>query len=270
MRVISRYLSFMIPLVFMLLSYELYITLDRSVSAYKQKVTDNYTIVIISQDKLTNNHIDNLSINYNKLKELSKDEIIDSFKKQLSDESLQVLIKELPYFYKLYLNEFPNKKQLKAIQNELKTISQVIDVEVFSKKHNQQFSMFLMLNNFIAIFFIVVMIFSILMILKHIKIWFYEHKEQIYIMQLHGANIFYYSKELIFTAFVSAVLASIITILMTFFIAENLSLFVSSELLKLDYFQNQINLDYFNIFGLSILISATTVLFVLVKQKYEN
>ncbi len=270
MKVISRYLSFVIPLSAMLLSYTMYLTLYKVVDNYKKSIVSDYAIVVVSHESIDEDAIDKLDIGMRTFQELDKDKIIENLKDSLSDNSVELLNKELPNFYQLKLVDYPSTAMLVAITTKLKTISSIIEVEVFAKDHNQQYFMFLMLYDIINIFFFVIVLFSFLTLLKHIKIWFYENKNRIYIMQLHGASLFYCSKPIILTALFSAIYSSVIAIFIIYYILNNLSLFVSKELMKYNYIQVEFNSDYFSIFALSFFISTVTVLMVLIKQKYEK
>lgn len=270
MKIISRYLSFVIPLSAMLLSYTMYLTLYKVVENYKNSIINDYAIVVVSQETVEEKAIDKLDIGMRSFKLLDKDIIIENLKEGLNENSVKLLNKELPNFYQLKLIDYPSSKTLETIKRKLKTVSAIIEVEVFAKDHNQQYFMFLMLYDIINIFFFVIVLFSFLTLLKHIKIWFYENKNRIYIMQLHGASLLYCSKPIITTALLSAIYSSIIAIIAIWYILNNLSIFISDELLNYNYIKVEFNSDYFSIFVLSFLISIVTVLMVIIKQKYEK
>lgn len=60
MKIISRYLSFVIPLSAMLLSYTMYLTLYKVVENYKNSIINDYAIVVVSQETVEEKAIDKL------------------------------------------------------------------------------------------------------------------------------------------------------------------------------------------------------------------
>jgi cell division transport system permease protein len=96
MKAFRSLLSFTIPLIAILLSYSIYIIVDKVMISYKQSINNDYTIVVVSSKKQTINTFE--SIDIKTLKHLSKDQIINNLKENLSSKSIELLYEQLPYF----------------------------------------------------------------------------------------------------------------------------------------------------------------------------
>ena len=121
MRHLKSFFSFTIPLVIMLITFSIYLLVNKVVDNYKQKITNDYSIIVIANTPITT--LDYISgIRVRDMVIIKKDKIIEDVKDNLSDSSLKLLQNKLPYFYQVYLSEFPTTSKLEQIRKELKTI----------------------------------------------------------------------------------------------------------------------------------------------------
>jgi cell division transport system permease protein len=231
--------------------------LDKVMISYKQSINNDYTIVVVSSKKQTINTFE--SIDIKTLKHLSKDQIINNLKENLSPKSIELLYKQLPYFYKVSLFDFPSSKKLQVIKQKIKLIDGIIKVEIFSKNHDTIYSILTMTQTIIYALFIIIIIFAILLLSKHVKIWFYEHTQRITIMRLHGASNIYCAMPLIKLSILSAIVSSIIVLLLTYYVLNNFVFFTPI------YF----NMGFIHIIILSFLIPLATILLVLFKHRFN-
>ena len=270
MKAFKTFLSFTIPLVSMTLAYSIYIMLDKSIMSYKQSIINDYSIVVVSSSDINKTSLKNLNISIKLLEQLLRKDIIKDLQKHLSETSVELLDKKLPYFYSLYLNEFPNSYELKEIENELLKVKNIIRVETFSKNHDKIHSILILTQNIIQIMLLIIVLFGFFILIKHATIWFYEHNERISIMLLHGATTLYCAKPLINTAAKSALFSSIITIGTMYVMIHNWNLIAPKYLV--DTVLNNITMDIsiLKIIALSFTISLVTVSIVLLKQKHND
>ena len=257
MKAFRSLLSFTIPLIAILLSYSIYIIVDKVMISYKQSINNDYTIVVVSSKKQTINTFE--SINIKTLKHLSKDQIINNLKENLSPKSIELLYEQLPYFYKVSLFDFPSSKKLQVIKQKITSIDGILKVEIFSKNHDTIYSILTMTQTIIYALFIIIIIFSVLLLSKHIKIWFFEHTQRITIMRLHGASNIYCAMPLIKLSILSAIVSSIIVLLLTYYVLNNFVFFTPI------YF----NMGFIHIIILSFLIPLATILLVLFKHRFN-
>ena len=118
-----------------------------------------------------------------------------------------MLNEQLPYFYQLYLTEFPTNDELQNIKNELKNSDSISGVEIFESEHTKLYSLLVLTKDIVTFLFIIVLASSFLMLLQQIRIWFFEYSEKISILQLLGASLVYSTKSI-----VSIILVSILDI----------------------------------------------------------
>ena len=271
MKSLKHILAFIIPLTAMLLTFAIYLTTNGMVNNYEKKISNDYSIVIITHTPLVKDNINELAgIKVKKIATLKKDHILKNVKSDLSKSSLNLLKQKLPHFYQIYLEEFPTSSEIKKIKNQLREDSNVKKVEIFSKNHNQIYLLLLLINNIIIILFGVILIFAMIILSKQITIWFYEHNERISIFQLHGASILYSASTVLKYALIGAFISSILVSTLFVFITSNLHLIIPIELNAIINSNVVVNLELIKIFALSFGISILTIFGVLFKYKIKN
>lgn len=271
MKSVKTIFSFVIPLCVMLITFSMYIFTEEIIANYKNKISDDYAIVVITNTPLIKDDINSLAgIAVKKIVTLDKEEIIQKVKDSLSENSVFLLKQRLPFFYTLHLETFPTSTQLEIIRNELAKIPNINKIEIFSKDHNKIFSLLILNQNIIIVFFIISLLFSIILFSKQIQIWFYEHQEKISIMQLHGASILYSASTVIRHALIAAFIAFLIVSSLLFFIFENLTIIFPPELHSIIEIDTSLNIEFVYLFVLSMSISITTIIGVLFKYKIRK
>ena len=135
MKFLKNIFAFLIPLTAMLITFSIYLLIDNVVVNYKQRIANDYSIVIITNTPLIKENINTLAgIDVEKIQTLKKNRIINNIKSNLSDTSIKLLKRKLPNFYQIFLEEFPTTTQLEKIKNTLLQNKNIRKVEVFSKK----------------------------------------------------------------------------------------------------------------------------------------
>ena len=268
MKLLKSFFSFTFTLVIMLFMFSIYLLVTKVVNNYKENITNDYAIVVIANTQLLK--IDSLAnIKVKDIEALSRQKIIQSVQDNLSDTSVELLQKKLPYFYKIHLEEFPTSLKLEKIRRDLMSISSIRKIETFSNDHNKLYSLLVLVQNIIFILFAAVLILSILLLSMQIKIWFFEHNERITIIQLHGGSLLYSSipiiKVILISAFISAILSSIIL----YGIMSNISLIVEPEIMTLIPSVFSMKMEIFQIFLLSVIIPLITFFGLLIKYKLK-
>ncbi|MFA7092601.1 MAG: cell division protein FtsX, partial [Arcobacteraceae bacterium] len=126
MKSVKNIFSFVIPLCVMLITFSMYIFTQEIIANYKTKISDDYSIVLITNTPLIKDDIKSLAgIDVKKIVTLEKDEIIQKVKGSLSENSVSLLKQRLPFFYTLHLETFPTSSQLDVIKEELSKISNI-------------------------------------------------------------------------------------------------------------------------------------------------
>jgi cell division transport system permease protein len=234
MRSFKKLLSFTSALLVLLLSIAVYVMVKQTVENYKNKIIHDYSIVLVSTIPLEVDNIRKLGGVYVKsIEVLRKDAILYKYKDKLSSKTFKVLKTRLPYFYNIFLDDFPTTQQLKTIKLELLQIKGVKSIELFSKNHTKIYSTLKITQNISSILVIAIFIYAILIFSKQIRIWSYEQSEKIEIMKLHGATIFYTFKPIIKIATFATIISIIIGIGFAYIIKENIGFFIGDDLANL-------------------------------------
>lgn len=269
---LKRYLSFSAPLVIMLFTFAIFISISKIVSNYEQSINNDYSIVVVSTSPLIESKIKELSsINLKEIVYLKREKILNDLQSNLSKGSFELLQKKLPYFYTIHLEQFPTSSLLKQIKIDLKTLSGIKSVETFSKDHDNVYSLLLLIKSITSSLFISIIIFTFLIMSNQVKIWYFEHKERLDIIKLHGGSIYYGAKPIIKTAFISSILSSLFIILIIFLIKGNLHIFFTYEMIQII----NTNLNQFTPFEISLVflissfLSLVTVFGILLKHRIK-
>jgi len=210
MKSIKNHLSLVIALLSILLSIQVFFIVDRSIDAYKINLSTNYSVIAVSQKKLSHENIFSINKLIKNVDELSPDSVIQRLNKDMKKENRELLKLALPKFYKLKLAYYPSTKELKKLTKDLLNNSSITKVENFSHNHDATYKLLLLFKNVVLVFSIVVFIVTTLLILKELRIWQYKHNERMSIMGLFGAALWLRSAVLFRLAIVDAFIATIL------------------------------------------------------------
>ena len=119
MKSIKNHLSLVIALLSILFSMQIFIIVDRSIESYKEKLANNYSVIVVSQRKLSDKAI----LDINKIildsKELTPDAVIKRLNTNMDEKNIQLLKLTLPKFYKLNLKYYPTPSEIKKLTSDL-------------------------------------------------------------------------------------------------------------------------------------------------------
>ncbi len=269
MRLLKSFLSFTAPLIIMLITFSVYLFINKVVNNYKDNITNDYSILVIANTPLGT--IDEVAdIKIKDIEILRREKIINDIKDNVSDSSLKVLTTKLPYFYKIYLEEFPTSSKLEQIRKELTTVSNIKRVETFSTDHNKIYSILVLIQNIVLILFTVILALAFLLLGQQIKIWFLEHSQRIAIIQLHGGSIMYSLKPILKVMFLSTIFSSVVVCMGSYFILQNISLLLQPELISLIPDIKTFQIDMVKIVLLAFSIPMVTFFGLLIKYKLRS
>ena len=269
---LKRFISFTIPLVVMLFTFAIYLSISKIVTSYEKSINDDYSIVIVSTTPIIKSDITDISnINVKNITHLKRENILTSLSNEVSSGTYELLKKKLPYFYTISLDSFPTSSKLEKIKANLEKIKGIKRVETFSKDHDHVYSLLLLIKTIVASLFLSIIIFTFLLMINNVKIWFFEHQNRLSIIKLHGGSIYYGAKPIINIAILSSVLSSIFVILIVYILKENLHLFLKPELLNIISKNLTIftNLEIASVFVISLLLSFITVFGILLKHRLK-
>ncbi|DAB27980.1 MAG: cell division protein FtsX [Sulfurimonas sp. RIFOXYD12_FULL_33_39] len=269
MKSVKNHLSLVIALLSILFSMQVFIMAERSIEAYKVNLANNYSIIAVSQKQLKSNEI--LSINKIILKaqELSPDSVIKRLSSDMKSSNVELLKLTLPKFYKITLAYYPTPQEIKQLRNDLLNSTAITKVEDFSHTHDTTYKLLLLFKNIVTIFAAVVLVVTILLIFKELRIWQYKHNERMSIMGLFGAALWLRSAVLFRLAIVDALIAS--------FLAFGIFTYLSSSIWIKEQFEYiGINIVIFNpiddflmILGVAMSISIILASLIVLGHKEE-
>jgi len=252
----------------MLFIFAIFLLVNKVVESYKYSIINDYSIIVITNTPFIS--IDEIAdMKIKDIEPINRGKIIDSVKENLSKSSINLLDKKLPYFYKIYLENFPTTSKLVEIRKELQKIKNVKKIETFSNDHSKIYSLLLLLQDIVLVLFIIVLALSLLLLSKQIKIWFFEHNERITIIQLHGGSLLYSSKPIIKIIFSSALFSSAVVIALLFLIANNLPMIIQPEILSILPQVIHLEFEAVQIIALSFIIPFITFFGLLIQYKLK-
>lgn len=187
MKSLKNHISVIVPLFVLLFSLQFTLLADKIVENYSNKLTQNYTIVVVTPKILSQALIKSRVDGIKSIEEISSKKILDRLKGNLSSKNISLLKIALPKFYSIKLISFPSEKEIERIENDLLKSGLVTKVETFSKTHNKVYNMFQALKNTAFLFSIFILVISVLLMFKQMNIWLLEHRERMAVMTLFGA-----------------------------------------------------------------------------------
>ncbi|WP_187648319.1 FtsX-like permease family protein [Nitrosophilus labii] len=248
MKSLKNHLSLIIPLFSIFFAIEFYVILDRVIKSYENNLRDDYTILLVANKDIKNEDVSSY-VDLANLEIIDPKFMIDRLQKDDISIDIEELRTFLPKFYKVKLEHFPSSKELKSIKERLKRVDGVERVETFSKSHTKIYTLLIVLKQISKIFMGIIAIISFLLILKQIQVWYLEHKERMYIMELFGAPLWMRSGVLIRLAIIDTIL-SVVSVYGVFY-----------YLLNSNILQNLIGEIYFS-FDSSNLLNDSAILVV--------
>ena len=222
MRSIRNHLSLVVALVSILFSLQVFVIMDRSIDAYKQKLSNNYSVVVVSNKAIVESEILKVSKLLDRVVELSPDEVIKRLDTGMSEKNIELLKLTLPKFYSLKLNVYPTPEEISDLTKDLLAYQSIMKVENFSHNHDTTYQLLLLFKTVIATFSVSIFIVTSLLIIKELRIWQFKHSERMNIMGLFGAPVWMRSAVLFRLAVVDAFIASFVAfILFIYFSASS-------------------------------------------------
>ena len=266
MRSIKTHFGVIISLVALLFSVQFGVFINNLIKSYEVSIQNEYNIVLVAKNGLTLEAIKEVAPEVASIAEISTKSITNRLKDRISKENLENLNKNLPKFYSVKLSSFPDSRELEIIEEKLKNIGDLNRVEIFKKTHDDIFKILLLLKSLVYGFALLIVLLGLMLIYKQMRIWVYEHKSRIEIMDLFGASFIIKSGKLYRMALVDSVIATLIVIAFYLFL-PSWELFTNTmqSIADLD---KAINLPYDGLvlFGIAIVLSLIAVTLVMIES----
>ncbi len=269
MKSIRNHLSLVIALLSILFSIQIFTIVDRSIESYKAKLANNYSVIVVSQRKMSNDVILNINKMILNSNELSPDAVIKRLDKNMDEKNIQLLKLTLPRFYKLNLKYYPTPKEIKKLTSDLLANKNITKVEDYSHTHDTTYKLLLLFKRVVFVFSVSIFIVTTLLIFKELRIWQFKHSERMSIMGLFGAPVWLRSAVLFRLSIVDALIASAL--------AFGLFTYLASSRFILEQFKNiGINVvvfdpvnDFLILLGIAVSLSVLLASMIVLGHKEE-
>jgi cell division transport system permease protein len=211
MKSVKHHLMFIFPLVAILLGIEFYMVFDRMTAGYEKRLKEGYTMLVVSKKPLTLAQVKRADKRVASLKRIEREAIVENVSGEMSETNKKEILARLPYFYDVGLERYLGTNELKSVAESLKKIPSVTRVETFGASYASAYKLFTLIKLLLKIFIGFMAAVSLLLILKQVEIWKYEHRERMQVMEIFGAPLMLRAGVLFRIAVIDAFVAALIT-----------------------------------------------------------
>ncbi len=270
MKFVKYHISIILPLFLLLLSIESFFVLKGIIDNYEKKLSNEYSIVVVSKVPLDKQNIKNDIKYFVSLKIINTDSLIENLKNNIGEKNLQKLKNSLPLFYSIKLNHLPSQEELQNIKSKLLKYAGVERVATFKKSYSKFYNFLLFDKSMLLYFTVLVMIIVLLLIIKQAEVWIYEHRQRFEIMTILGAPFWMKSAMLYRVVIVDAIISSLVVSSLFVYLSYDSSflsyiLNMGVEFPKFDFLR-----DSAILLGISILVSIVSVTFAILQLNKEE
>jgi cell division transport system permease protein len=269
MKSVKNHLSLVIALLSILFSIQIFIIVDRSISSYKENLALNYSVVVVSQKQLDAKKLIKENPIIAKVTKLSPDNIIKRLDTGMSSKNIDFLKLTLPKFYKVKLKHFPSPKEITSLTKGLLKNKSITKVESFADNHDTTYKLLLLFKSVISAFAVVMIVVTILLIFKELRIWQFKHNERMSIMGLFGAPVWLRSAVLFRLAIVDALVASALVFVLFSFISSNAWVHEQFNNIGIQITIFDPITDFFLLLMIAIILSILLASFIVLGHKEE-
>lgn len=210
MKSLKNHLSLIIALITVLFTIQIFVVVERSITAYEENLKNDYSIISVVKKNLDNASFLKIDPAIQSAEEINPDHIIGTFKNEMKERNLELLKLTLPKFYRIRLKHYPTPSEITRVSKELLKHPLITKVEDFAKNHDMIYKLLLLFKKVSILFAVAILAVTTLLILKELRIWQFQHSERMSIMALFGAPLWMRSAVLFRLALVDAVMASLL------------------------------------------------------------
>ena len=269
MKFIKYHLTFIMPMMAILLGVEFFLVFDRTTDSYESSLKEGYSMFVVAKKALDLDDFKSLNKHIAQSEEVDRQILAVQISKGVNQSDSMEILKALPYFYNIKLDSYMHSSALKDIKNDLEKSEKIRRVETFGSSYTNSYKLFSFIKFALKAFIGFMGFVSFFLIIKQMEIWKYEHKERMRIMEIFGAPMMLRSGVLfrvaIFDAIISTLLTSTIFLLLKYQWAQES---------RIDILMHKQNLlfqstDLIILLSISLLVVITSVYFVVFGSKKE-
>ncbi|WP_304543193.1 ABC transporter permease [Sulfurimonas microaerophilic] len=269
MKSFKNHISLVLALLGILFALQVFMVVERSIDSYKVNLANNYSLVVVSEKSLETKQLQSINPLIAKMETLSPDNIIKKLNTGINKTNLELLKLTLPKFYKVSLQHYPSPSELKTLTRELLKNNYITKVETFEKTHDTTYRLLLLFKNVITVFAFTVIVVTLLLISKELRIWQFKHNERMSIMGLFGAPSWLRSAVLFRLAIVDALIASFLAFILFAYISTLPMIAQEFEHIGISIVLFDYTYDFLLMLGVSISVAILLASFVMLGHKEE-
>jgi cell division transport system permease protein len=266
----KNHVSLIFALIVMLLSIQSIKTLNKLANDYEQKITNSYSIVIVSYSAVTLDTLKNLYSHIKQIEKISPDKVIQNIKGGVSAANLALLKTSLPKFYRIKLDFYPSDKELENLKKILKKVKNITKIESFSKTQAIIYKMLVLNKLIIFIFAIMIFLIAALLVIRQMEIWKLRHNERMRIMAIFGAPLWLRSAVLFRLCIVDSILASVLVVGFFYYLSSSKTITAYLNELGIGHVGFDVISGFFVLFAMALAISILSVSYVVVRSDQEK
>jgi len=196
-----------------LLGLEFFIAFDRTTKQYEKSLQDEYSMLIVSKEDMSIDDITAWDKHIVKIEVINKNEIVGKINQamEVNNTTDEKIKNAIPNFYAAKIDKYLNTLELQAIKTNLLKNPQITRVETFDSVYKSNYGLFSFIKFSFRTFIIFMSIIGFFLILKQMEVWNYIHAQRMRVMEIFGAPLLFRSKVLIKVAIIDAIIASIVT-----------------------------------------------------------
>lgn len=210
MKSLKSHFSLITALFSILITLQLFLSLDRVIGAYEENLGENYGIVIVSDTNLSQAFFTKIDPAVKEAVPLSPKSMLQALQRQSGSSDINLMELNLPHFYRLRLTHFVTPEAARTIGLKLQRESAVQRVETFAQQHDTIYRLLQLFKGVVVLLAGVLFLVTSLLIVKEMRLWQFQHRERMNIMALFGAPVWLRSAVLFRLAIVDAVIASLL------------------------------------------------------------
>jgi len=211
MRSLRSHFSLITALFSILITLQLFLSLERVITAYEAALGDNYGIVVVSDTNLTLPFFQKIDADIKSVEPLSPKHMLQTLQQHAGGAGLNLMELNLPHFYRVRLSHFIPPDEARLLGQKLQGESAVQRVETFAQQHDTVYRLLQLFKGVVLLLAGVLFLVTSLLILKEMRLWQFQHRERMNIMALFGAPVWLRSAVLFRLAIVDAVIASLLS-----------------------------------------------------------
>lgn len=210
MRSLKSHFSLITALFAILITLQLFLSLDRVISAYEHTLGENYGIVVLSDENLSDAYFKKIDASIGKVERLSAKHILQSLQQHAVGADINLVSLKLPHFYRLRLTHFMSPDAIRMLGLKLQREHAIVRVETFAQQHDTIYRLLHLFKGVVIVLAGVLFLVTSLLIIKEMRLWQFQHRERMNIMALFGAPVWLRSAVLFRLAIVDAIIASVL------------------------------------------------------------